>query len=431
MSDSPLREPKQFGQRNAPKTISISSNGKTRQFAINPAIVIISACLFCMFMVGYMGSTAYLAFRDDLISSSFVRQARIKHEYEDRIAALRSKVDKITSRQMLDQQAVEAQVSELMRQQALISGQNGQLNGILERAKKSGVGTTTIPVPSSNPKKADLGAIDPFKTGSINSQSTNAPLFAGTFLRGAGSSTFEASKSTQFSPLPSQNLFGSVGDQIRQIRRSQYASLRRVDYEAREKGRKIASILSDLNVPVSKQSMKNIGGPFEEARADGPFKDAASGLTATLDALDNLRLKARKVPVSAPLKNAPISSLFGNRVDPFHRSRAFHAGIDYRAKTGTPILATADGVVKKAARNGGYGKMVILDHGNGITTRYAHMSRISVKVGQYIARGTKIGAVGSTGRSTGPHLHYEVRRNEKATNPSKFLEAGRRLSKLL
>ena len=119
-----------------------------------------------------------------------------------------------------------------------------------------------------------------------------------------------------------------------------------------------------------------------------------------------------------------ISSAFGNRRDPFTGGRDFHPGLDISANQGQPIIAPADGVVLSAAYSGNYGNLVTIDHGFGITTRYAHLSRYAVVVGQTIGRGQTIGYVGSTGRSTSPHLHYEVLVNGQLTNPLRLL-AGR------
>lgn len=105
--------------------------------------------------------------------------------------------------------------------------------------------------------------------------------------------------------------------------------------------------------------------------------------------------------------------------------------MDFSGKTGTPIKAAGAGKVIRAGWNGGYGRMVEIDHGNGLTTRYAHMSRISVKVGEHVEPGSVIGKVGSSGRSTGPHLHYEVRKSGEAVNPLRFIKAGRNVARLL
>ncbi len=116
-----------------------------------------------------------------------------------------------------------------------------------------------------------------------------------------------------------------------------------------------------------------------------------------------------------------LTSLFGMRKSPFSGRRVFHEGIDIACRTGTPVTASADGIVSRAGIKSGYGKLVIIDHGYGYQTYYGHNSKIFVKVGQRVKRGEKIAAVGNTGRSTGPHLHYEVRVNGTPTNPRKFL----------
>jgi murein DD-endopeptidase MepM/ murein hydrolase activator NlpD len=116
-----------------------------------------------------------------------------------------------------------------------------------------------------------------------------------------------------------------------------------------------------------------------------------------------------------------VTSSFGEREDPFNGEGAFHAGMDISAPTGTPIRATADGLVDSAETANGYGRQVILDHGHGIRTVYGHMAKMVVLAGQHVTRGQIIGYVGQTGRSTGPHLHYEVRINNVPVNPHKYL----------
>lgn len=116
-----------------------------------------------------------------------------------------------------------------------------------------------------------------------------------------------------------------------------------------------------------------------------------------------------------------LSSGFGYRTDPFTKRRKLHKGLDFAANMGTPIYAPADGVVSFAGREGGYGKIVSIDHGYGLVTRFAHTSRLLVKTGQKISRWDKIAEVGSTGRSSGPHLHYEVRLNGVPVNPEKYI----------
>jgi murein DD-endopeptidase MepM/ murein hydrolase activator NlpD len=116
-----------------------------------------------------------------------------------------------------------------------------------------------------------------------------------------------------------------------------------------------------------------------------------------------------------------LSSSFGRRLDPFTGGRDFHPGLDISAEYGQPVLATGDATVTGAGINGSYGNLVILDHGFGIITKYGHLSRIAVQVGSRVTRGDVVGYVGSTGRSTGSHLHYEVWMNGRLTNPMQLL----------
>ena len=115
------------------------------------------------------------------------------------------------------------------------------------------------------------------------------------------------------------------------------------------------------------------------------------------------------------------SSGYGWRVDPIHKHQKFHHGSDYRGQPGTPVLVAGDGVVVLAERYYGYGKAVFVDHGDGLVTRYAHMRKIEVKVGDHVSAGDRIGQVGSTGRTTGPHLHFEVRLDGRSVDPNTAL----------
>lgn len=136
------------------------------------------------------------------------------------------------------------------------------------------------------------------------------------------------------------------------------------------------------------------------------------------------RVKERLLPTTLPVKEAFLGSPFGHRSDPIVGQRAMHEGIDFNAESGTPVVAAADGVVLSAGWQNDFGNLIEVDHGDGLTTRYAHLSRMNAKAGSLVKRGERIGAVGSTGRSTGSHLHFEVRMLGVAQNPASFLKQG-------
>ena len=182
------------------------------------------------------------------------------------------------------------------------------------------------------------------------------------------------------------------------------------------------SVIAKLGYTESLSPNAARGGPFDSAtQADPTFKS----LFTSWKKLDNLADGAIAVPSDKPVKTAEFTSGYGTRTDPFRGGAARHQGIDLAAPIGTPIYATADGTVSEAGWNaGGYGNLIKVDHGRGIETRYGHLSRILVHAGDHITRGQMIGRMGSTGRSTGSHLHYEVRIDGRAVNPIPFMKSN-------
>ncbi len=143
------------------------------------------------------------------------------------------------------------------------------------------------------------------------------------------------------------------------------------------------------------------------------------------DILRTAKLRKETQPRGWPIDNGYLSSSFGRRVDPFTGRVSFHPGVDLAAPRGSTVRAVAAGIVVRAENSGGYGKMVEINHGNGVVTVYGHNSKLLVKVGQKVLRGQPVALEGSTGRSTGPHCHFEVRINDRPVNPMQFLRAAR------
>lgn len=176
-----------------------------------------------------------------------------------------------------------------------------------------------------------------------------------------------------------------------------------------------------------------MGGPYEPlAEGEGAAGDASApnadaqfrALFQTWKKLDMLEQTVISIPSMQPVDKLVFTSSFGVRSDPFRGTAAMHAGVDIPGAIGTPIYATADGIISHAGRQGGYGNLVQINHGRGIETRYGHLSKILVADNTRVRRGQLIGLMGSTGRSTGSHLHYEVRVDGKAVNPIPFLQSG-------
>jgi murein DD-endopeptidase MepM/ murein hydrolase activator NlpD len=167
------------------------------------------------------------------------------------------------------------------------------------------------------------------------------------------------------------------------------------------------------------------GGPLISlaTSANGSLDPRFQRLGLSLARLNALERGLAGMPQVLPANFEYISSGFGYRSDPFTGGAAFHAGLDFKGPIGAPIFAAAKGTVSFAGVRSGYGNCIEIDHGNGLLTRYAHMSAFRAQMGQHVAAGDVIGAIGSTGRSTGPHLHFEVRIHDQPVNPRPFLEA--------
>ncbi|HSI25619.1 MAG TPA: M23 family metallopeptidase [Methylotenera sp.] len=199
-------------------------------------------------------------------------------------------------------------------------------------------------------------------------------------------------------------------------------------------GEKDKKTTNKPNQTVDSLLPANRGGPLVNAHpmTEPDLQAAILELTKAVDARDEslssieakiLQQSVLKdmLPNSKPITAAYNSSSYGWRIDPFNGNKAFHEGLDFTANTGTTIRAAADGIVSSTEQGGAYGKLVKIEHGAGLETRYAHTSRILVKVGERVTKGQIVAEVGSTGRSTGPHLHYEIRLNGAALDPRKYL----------
>jgi len=194
----------------------------------------------------------------------------------------------------------------------------------------------------------------------------------------------------------------------------------------------------ELGSPVSSLAGNvNVGGPLvqsaplSETELQAQIAQLMERIEFSTEQLSSIEAKLLQqsvlkdtLPNSSPVAAAFNSSSFGWRIDPFNGHKAFHEGLDFTANTGTPIFAAAGGIVSTAEQTPDYGKIVKIDHGSGLETRYAHASKLYVRAGERVEKGQKIAEVGSTGRSTGPHLHYEIRLAGNPLDPRKYLKAG-------
>jgi len=367
-------------------------------------------------MAGWSVTTAtYFAFSNDVIKGVIAREAQQQYAYEDRIADLRAQIDRTTSRQLLDQEQFEQKLNDLMRRQTTLESHATALNGIVDPATTGSIKSGQI----------DAGA-KPSPIG--DSLLRPQPLDRGTYLEPSRS---QGNRANAKDAADIGTKLGRIEASLDRIDHRQSVVLAQLQNRYESKARKIRTVLADLGLKLDAAPAGAVGGPFVPVMLPSPsqsFERALSQVSTERAYADKLNATLITVPLRAPVTGEiDETSPFGVRVDPFLHVPAMHTGIDFRGDMGEPIHATAAGTVTSAGWSGGYGNMVEVDHGNGLATRYGHLSAIDVKVGQPIRIGQVIGRLGSTGRSTGPHVHYETRVNGEAVNPAKFLDAGQRL----
>jgi murein DD-endopeptidase MepM/ murein hydrolase activator NlpD len=362
-----------------------------RQVRFGPVAFWIAVGTVVIMAVWSITSATYLGFRDDVLRTLITRQAEQQFAYEDRIAELRAQIDRTTSRQLLDQEQFEQKLDDLMRRQSLLES----------RATALGGGT------------------DPATTGSIR------PVAKPNGESAVGSQRGDRGRQSSIGTS-----LGRLEAALDRVEHRQALAVSQMQDRYENRARAIRSALAQLGLRARPAAAAS-GGPFvpiKLASEDGAFGRALSRVNLARADANALSTTLLKVPLRKPVAgDIDESSPFGVRMDPFVHEAAMHTGIDFRGDAGDPIRATAAGSVTIAGSSGGYGKMVEIDHGNGLVTRYGHLSEIDVTVGDIVRAGGVVGKLGSTGRSTGPHLHYEVRVKGEAVDPQKFLDAGERL----
>jgi murein DD-endopeptidase MepM/ murein hydrolase activator NlpD len=415
-----IRAPNSFGKRREGALLTISRNGRERRIRIRPFWLASIASLVLVFFAGHMAATAYLVFRDDLIGAAQRHRAARQLEYEDRIATLRANLDRVLGRQMIDQQAIEAKLAELNERQELLAGRDGALGRLLEEAARRGIGTRGGRAP-------DKGAsLDPVRTGGTFA---TFALRGSADLSGAGHTDLvKTGPAVSIVATKADAGQARIASSIAAIEAGQKESLAALRNAALRQADTMAAAIAELSPEIAATASTEVGGPYLPLDLSASFEIHVDALQTSLARIDRLRARLDGLPLGHPAPGQEMTSGFGARLDPFLGSMAMHGGVDFRAAAGTPVPAAAAGKVIEAGNSGGYGNMVEIAHAGGYSTRYGHLSEIRVKAGEEIRAGDVIGLSGSTGRSTGPHIHYEVRKDGSPVDPVRFIKAGRLLA---
>ncbi|RUX96704.1 M23 family peptidase, partial [Mesorhizobium sp. M7A.F.Ca.CA.004.04.1.1] len=320
-----------FGRRKEPHTVIIARGNEIRHFTIRPWLAAFIGSALAAIAVGYLMATSYLVLRDDLIGATTARQARMQQAYEDRISALRAQVDRITSRQLLDQQLMETKVSELLERQSQLSQRHGRLGPLLERAE-SEVGAAPAEDPAAVAKPDKRAEV----TGSIKEPARNYAVASLSADPGAGDTRPFSLWSTRSDPLPNDSaadradkLFVSINQSLKSIESDQLTRISTLADNAYKSADAITQALEAAGLPVDSDFGKgdsDVGGPLIPLDSSMMFDSKVKELDEALDALDHLKKEARQLPLTNPAPGHSVTSPFGVRTDPILGTAALHSG---------------------------------------------------------------------------------------------------------
>jgi murein DD-endopeptidase MepM/ murein hydrolase activator NlpD len=331
--------------------------------------------------------------------------------YESRISELSRQIDNLLSRQIVERTTIEQEMAELAQRQEELTERQELLTGLAADAIEVGINVlpAAAPLPMGNPLRTGSVEIGPAAMGGpVDPMNTGA-------IRGTGG---------PFNPMENVAMLAAAAERLEL---DQAAALATLAIAVEDRTRELARALGNLGYAAG-VTLDNAGGPLI---AIDPDQQDVAAIADDLAALADLRAYALSLPLGLPIPSIEVTSGYGPRRDPFLGQSAMHTGVDLVAASGTPVHATGPGTVVIADVNGGYGKMVEIDHGHGVLTTYAHLSLISVREGQTVTAGTIVGRAGSTGRSTGPHLHYEITRDGRTIDPLPHIRTGPQIGELL
>lgn len=459
------------------RQIYIRSDGRVQFFTFGATLQATLAGLSLIFLGWVAFATVNVIFKDRIISAKDHRYQQMTSAYENRVADLQISLDEMNGALVSAEDRFKSTADELqLKQNSIIKflDRKRQVDSTL--AALAGVRVGTQPAtPGVAPGPNDGG-----DSGAPSDSIEGAPPPGAAPIDAAGSSELSVmpqppapqprtAKPTKASFLDIGGtvshlaglLFGSqpvhtaaptntfqhpalrvLAEQTQRVARIgliETQLMARTQYEVADGVAKLQNLIRHTGINPDDYTRRltaseGVGGPewplqsmHIEGIADASFSNAFLRASAVLDQMNTLLTAMRHIPLTTPVWGAQFdrTSGFGARIDPFTGRYSFHPGIDFAGPWGSTIAATAPGTVVYAGDRGGYGNMVEIDHGFGIHTRYGHMSSILVQVGAKVSKGSPIGRLGSTGRSTGPHVHYEVWYDNVVRNPNTFIEAGR------
>jgi murein DD-endopeptidase MepM/ murein hydrolase activator NlpD len=458
------------------RQIYIRSHGRVQFFTFGSSLQATCAGLTLIFLGWVAFASVNVIFKDHIIAAKDHRFQQMQGTYENRVADLQLSYDELNNalvsaedrfKSTADElEAKQQSVARLLNQKqvvdaALTGGGKAEapLRTVSARAHAADAASDSVDAEASVPA-ASLGAIPPvapsgkgfFGSGAsqlnilpepVEPQPTTAKPSKASFLDGGllqfAESLFEPKRPTpaaQAANHPVVRRLDGLTDRLAHLSSSENTLLASLDRTVSARIADLKRVLGKVGVSPAQAEKSDgaIGGPLVSMRAvqidgvsDPAFTEAYQGTLAHTAELDALFSALRHVPLTTPVHGGQfeVTSGFGPRVDPFTGRVAFHPGVDFAGPWGSTVAATAPGTVVYAGPHVGYGNLVEIDHGYGFHTRYGHLASVLVRAGSKVNIGTPVGRLGSTGRSTGPHVHYEVWLAEKLRDPARYIETGR------
>ncbi len=459
------------------RQIYIRSDGRVQFFTFGPSLQATLAGLTLIFLGWVAFATVNVIFKDRIIAAKDHRYQQMQQAYESRVADLQISYDELNGALVGAEDRFKATADALQAKQNAIAGFLGRATAAQAAVGIRGAGPAPAPLPplAMLPAGAQGGSMDvvspqasadsfdaeggfssltmmpepaapqprtgrPVKASFLDTATQKvAALFQAVGARLHMGVTAPAGTSAAYAQHPALRALTQQTERVAAIGRNDVQLMAQTEKALGMGVTNLRGVMRRTGINPDSFARKisareGIGGPeipLDQVRLEGisdpHFTRAYLGAAAVLEQLNGLSTALSHVPLSLPVSAASFdkSSGFGARVDPFTGRYAFHPGIDFAGPWGSRVQATAPGKVVFAGYRGGYGNMVEIDHGLGLHTRYGHLSSIHVRAGAAVAKGMAVGRVGNTGRSTGPHVHYEIWYDNVVKNPNNFIEAGR------
>ena len=385
-----------------PRQIYVRSNGDVQFITVSP---VSQVCLLIIFLTGFLWmafASVNIVFKDQLLELKQQKLFEARLDYENRLSELRASVERVNDRLLLDQEGYLKKVDEVKAAFDSLAEQQRIMDGFFQEGWF--------------PLKRNAAPAAPQKLQ----------------VEGAAEATFSQRYAADFrSPPEVVKPLAELDSLFADLHGQQLALLKKAHDFSRRKLATTSVLLTRLGIrpprplELARAGAAYMGGPFVSldgpARREAEIAEGIKTVHATLEQENKARQAVADLPLVKPMAQITgISSSFGYRKDPLRLSLAFHGGIDFKGVYAEPVLATSNGQVTWAGPHGPYGNLVEIFHDNGVSTRYGHLKSVNVSLGQKISRGDLVGWMGSTGRSTGPHLHYETRVNGRVIDPQDF-----------